>query len=29
VRLSPEDSRRVAAFTNLQVQGKIQTTSTN
>jgi HlyD family secretion protein len=24
VRLSPEDSRRVAAFTNLQVQGKIQ-----
>jgi HlyD family secretion protein len=25
VRLSPEDSRRVAAFTNLQVQGKIQT----
>jgi HlyD family secretion protein len=29
VRLSPEDSRRVAAFTNLQVQGKIQTTSIN
>lgn len=24
VRLHPEDSRRVAAFTNLQVQGKIQ-----
>ena len=29
VRLSPEDSRRVAAFTNLQVQGKIQLSSTN
>ncbi|MEI6429243.1 MAG: HlyD family efflux transporter periplasmic adaptor subunit [Pseudanabaena sp. ELA607] len=29
VRLSPEDSRRVAAFTNLQVQGKIQVSSTN
>lgn len=29
VRLSSEDSRRVAALTNLQVQGKIQTTSTN
>ena len=29
VRLNPEDSRRVAAFTNLQVQGKIQLSSTN
>ena len=29
VRLSPEGSRRVAAFTNLQVQGKIQLSSTN
>jgi HlyD family secretion protein len=29
VRLSPQDSRRVEAFTNLQVQGKIQTTSIN
>jgi len=29
VRLSPEDSRRVAAFTNLQVQGKIQLSSIN
>jgi len=29
VRLNPEDSRLVAALTNLQVQGKIQTNSTN
>lgn len=29
VRLSPEASRRVAAFTNLQVQGKIQLSSIN
>ena len=29
VRLSLEGSRRVAAFTNLQVQGKIQLSSTN
>ncbi|MEI6331167.1 MAG: HlyD family efflux transporter periplasmic adaptor subunit [Pseudanabaena sp. ELA645] len=29
VSLSREDSRRVAAFTNLQVQGKIQLSSTN
>lgn len=29
VRLNPEDSRRVATFTNLQVQGKIQPNSTN
>jgi HlyD family secretion protein len=29
VRLHPEDSRRVTAFTNLQVQGKIQISPTN
>jgi len=29
VRLNPEDSRLVAALTNLQVQGKIQLNSTN
>jgi HlyD family secretion protein len=29
VRLNPEDSRLVAALTNLQVQGKIQPTSLN
>ncbi|MFM7602299.1 MAG: HlyD family secretion protein, partial [Pseudanabaena sp.] len=29
VRLNPEDSRLVAALTNLQVQGKIHLNSTN
>jgi HlyD family secretion protein len=29
VRLHPDDGRRVAAFTNLQVQGKIQISPTN